>query len=112
MACCGVSFLLGFALPYRPGASSFFGPFGPAVCRCSYACALHVVVVLLRVVVGASSVFGIFLVFSPSLLPPFISLQCLLLFIIAIIPLSSQLCVTRAWAGAGFGGRDSWLGCG
>ena len=44
-------------------------PFGPAVCRCSYACALHVVVVLLCVVVGASSVFWSFLMFSPSLLP-------------------------------------------
>ena len=87
-------------------------PVGPAVCRCFYACALHVVVVLLCVVVGASSVFlECFSVFSlPP--PPFISLQCLLLFIIVIIPLSSQLCVTGAWAGAGFGGRGSWLGCG
>ena len=64
MACCGVSFLLGFALPYRPGASSFFVPVGPAVCHCFYACALHVVVVLLCVVVGASSVFWSVLVFS------------------------------------------------
>ena len=69
MACCGVSFFARVCVTIQAWGEQFFVPFGPAVCRCSYACALHVVVVLLCVVVGASSVFWSFLVFSPSLLP-------------------------------------------
>ena len=35
------------------------------------------------------------------------SLLLVILFIIVIFPLSSWLCVTGAWVGAGFGGRGS-----
>ena len=76
---------------------------------------LHVLVVLLCVVVGASLVFWSVLVFfSPSLLSLYL-LLCITMvaycFIFLFFPLSSWLCVMGAWVGAMFGGRGSWLGC-
>ena len=112
LAYCGVfvCLLLSVALPHRPGAElQVSGLFLQFMCA-----PLHVLVVLLCVVVGASLVFWSFLVFFLPLSSPFISL-CLLLCITLVFfffsPLSSLLCVTGAWVGAGFGGRGSWLGC-
>ena len=115
-----VCLLLGVALPHRPGAElQVSGLFLQFMCA-----PLHVLIVLLCVVVGASLVFWSFSVFFPPTSSPFISL-CLLLWITIVVvvafflllllllfPLSSWLCVTGAWVGAGFGGRGSWLGCG
>ena len=87
---------------------------------------LNVLIVLLCVVVGASLVFWSFVVFSPSLLSLYFTLfttmhhyekknekkKKIYCFLLLFFPLSSWLCVTGAWLGAGFGGRGSWLGCG
>ena len=115
LAYCGVfvCLLLGIALPRRPGAElQVSGLFLQFMCA-----PLHVLIVLLCVVVGASLVFWSFLVFFLPPSSPFISL-CLLLCITMVVvvvvvffPLSSWLCVMGAWVGAGFGGRGSWLGC-
>ena len=106
--------LLGLALPHRPGAElQVSGLFLQFMCA-----PLHVLVVLLCVVVGASLVFWSFLViFSSSPLPLFHFVYyyasfCFFFFFSFFPPLSSWLCVTGAWDGAGFGGRGSWLGCG
>ena len=72
--------LLGFAILYEPGAEQFPVPFGAAVLLQFMRAPLNVVVVLLCVVVCASSVFGVFVCFLPPS-SPFISLPCLLLFI-------------------------------
>ena len=85
----------------------------------------HVVVDLLCVVVGASSVFGVFECFFPTLLSLcfialFITIYQYFSFIIIVVyiivcccyyfPLSSWLCVTGAWVGAGFaGGARGWV---
>ena len=114
LAYCGVfvCLLLGVALPHRPEAElQVSGLFLQFMCA-----PLHVLVVLFCVVAGASLVFWSFLMFFS--LPPlplfhFVYYYASLwLFIIIIFPLSSWLCVTGAWVGAGFGGRGSWLGCG
>ena len=64
VACCGVCFLLGFALLYRPGAEQFFCALRASGLSSLFMRApLHVVVVLLCVVVGASSVLEFFSVF-------------------------------------------------
>ena len=34
------------------------------------------------------------------------------LLLLLLFPQNSWLCVTGAWAGAGYGGRGLWLGCG
>ena len=69
MACCGLCFVarvcitvkaMGRAVSCALWVSSLLLPFMCAL--------LHVVVVLLCVVVGAFSVFGVFYVFSPTLL--------------------------------------------
>ena len=76
---------------------------------------LHVLVVLLCAVVGASSVFWSFLCFSPTLLSLYfiaLFLTIVILLFLLLFPLSPWLCVTGAWVGAGFGRRGSWLGCG
>ena len=75
LAYCGVfvCLLLGVALPHRPEAElQVSGLFLQFMCA-----PLHVLVVLLCVVVGASSVFGVFLVFFLPPSSPFISLLCL-----------------------------------
>ena len=60
------------------------------------------------------------LLFSPTLLslllllPYYYRHYCYYywLLLLLLFPQSSWLCVTGAWAGAGYGGRGSWLGCG
>ena len=83
LAYCGVFvclLLLGIALPHRPGAElQVSGLFLQFMCA-----PLHVLVVLLCVVVGASLVFWSFLVFFLPPSPPFISL-CLLLCITMVV---------------------------
>ena len=62
------------------------------------------------------------LLFSPTLLSLFIINYIIVIVFIVVtfigyyfynyFPQSSWLCVTGAWAGAGYGGRGLWLGCG
>ena len=65
------------------------------------------------------------LVFSPTLLSLYYYYYYLIVIIVCVVvtiiigyycyylsPQSSWLCVTGAWAGAGYDGRGSWLGCG
>ena len=108
-----ISAFFGVALPHRPGTElQVSGLFLQFMCA-----PLHVLVVLLCVVVGASVVFWSFLVFFLPPLPLFhfvyyyASLWLLFFFGGFFFPLSSWLCVTGAWVGAGFGGRGLWLGC-
>ena len=109
LAYCGVfvCLLLGVALPHRPGAElQVSGLFLQFMCA-----PLHVLVVLLCVVVGGLQFLEFFSVFLPPS-SPFVSFLCLLLCITIVVycyyfPLSSWLCVTGAWVGAGFGRRGS-----
>ena len=59
--------------------------------------------------------------FSPTLLSLLVLLPFIVVIVVVVVffllllllfPQSSWLCVTGAWAGAGYGGRGSWLGCG
>ena len=111
LAYCGifVCLLLGVALPHRPWAElQVSGLFLQIMCA-----PLHVLVVLLCVVVGGLQFLEFLVFFSHPPLPLLHYLVyyyvSLLLFIVYYyyFPLSSWLCVTGAWVGAGFGGRGS-----
>ena len=109
-------FLLGFGVTFVGLVpSSFLGP-GSAVIVVMYACA-----VTCARSFTVSSVWGVLisfwsvLVFSPTLLSLFLlflhyyyCLSCCCfysLLLLLLIPQSFWLCVTGAWAGAGYGGR-------